>query len=141
MNQPAGKQISYNYTADFSSIGANTVSNPYNIVTDSDSVFEIITQQLCVFSSDTENVSITAGNHFPGVYCTLYDTQVGRFITGGKTPITNIFGTSQYPNVLPKSHWLMRRSVLEVIIYNESIYDLDFVQLMFSGIKHTVQGE
>ena len=134
------REYFYNYAANFTGLLNATVSNVFHLTTDSDSVFEVKTQQLCV-SNGVDADSILAGNHFDGLYCTIYDTQVGRFLTGGKTPVVNIFGTAQYPNILPKSFWLMRRSVLEIQVYNETGYDIDSMQLVFSGIKHTVQGE
>lgn len=141
MNAPQ-KEIFFSYVATFGALEIGAISDEYQLVSESDSLFEIKSQQRMIKADvldDTPN--IYAGNQFPGLMCTIYDTQVGRFITNGKTPVTNIFGTSQYPNILPRPHWLMRRSVLLIKLYNDSEFDLTEAQLVFTGIKHTVQGE
>lgn len=136
------KQIAFHYIADFAPLIAGAISAEYQLVTDSDSVFEIKSQQRMV-SGDVADpmLNIRSGDQFPGLMCTIFDTQVGRFLTNGKTPVTNIFGTAQYPNVLPKPHWLLRRSVLLIKLYNDSAFDITRAQLVFSGIKHTIKGE
>jgi len=143
-NRPAGstasRKIAFNYTADFESLAAGAISSVYPVIFDSDSVFECTTRQAVINASSESTVNILAGVHYNDVYCTLYNTEVGRYLTNGEVPVVNIFGTSQYPNILPASYWFMRRSVLEVVIYNRSSINLDQIQLMFSGIKHTTQG-
>lgn len=134
-------QFFYNYTADFSNL-APGASSVYSITTDSDSVFEITSRQLACVSDIGSPYDILEGSHFPGINCTIYDTQVGRYLTNGKVPVVNIFGTSQFPNYLPKTHWLMQRSVLVCTLYNDTTtLTLSQFQLVFSGIKHTVKGE
>jgi len=143
-NRPAGstasRKIAFNYSADFGALAAGANSLVYPVIFDSDSVFECTTRQAVINASSQAEVNLVSGVHYNDVYCTLYNTEVGRYLTNGEVPIVNIFGTSQYPNILPASYWFMRRSVLEVVIYNRSLIDLDQVQLMFSGIKHTAQG-
>jgi hypothetical protein len=133
-------QVFYNYVADFGAI-AQGITSLYQLKTDSDSVFEIRTQQLCVASNNSDiYIDVLAGDRYGGLLCSIYDTQTGRYLTNGLTPVQNIFGTSQYPNVLPKPHFLLRRSVLEITVQNNSAYNLAVCQLVFSGIKHLVQG-
>lgn len=140
MKTQAGKQIFFNYTANFADLAAGAESETYELASDSDSVFETRMRTMCA-KTDDATLDILNGSHYPGLNVTIFDTQVGRYLTNGKTPVVNLFGTSQYPNILPCSHWLMRRSVLQVKLYNDSTFDLDNVQLVFSGVKHTVMGE
>lgn len=136
------KQAPFNYSLVIPPVLAGESSDILRIVTDSDSIFENISRQACLSSPTIpQEYNILAGSQIQTIYCTIYDTQIGRYLTNGKTPVVNIFGTAQFPNVLPKSHWLGRRAVLEIVIYNETQIDLAESNLVFSGIKHMVQGE
>jgi len=131
-------QYFFSYPATFLNLTAGT-SQQYQLTTDSDSLFEIFTTQASVFTPDTVP-DLVDGSHYAGLNCRIYDTQTGQYLTNGKTPIVNIFGTSQYPNIWPITHYLLRRSVLEITLYNDSATDRARVQLVFSGIKHIVGG-
>ncbi len=130
INETVNEQFWYN--ADFTNV-ASTASSTTNVNIQADSDFVIIKQARTAFQTG----STTALVALPRVTVTLTDTGSGRQMMDSGTQMENIFGTAQFPYILPQAKRLSANSTLQVAITNSAGAAGDF-QFNFSGFKQYI---
>src|SRR5262245_16433767 len=112
-NETVNEQFFYN--AEFTNI-ANGASSTTNVNIQADADFVIIKQSRVWFQQG--GTTVLAAN--PRVSVTLTDTGSGCQMMDVATQVDNIFGTAQFPYILPQSKRLSANSTLQVAITNNA---------------------
>ena len=131
--------IPYTYTATYWLTGANNaiaagaLNNIVNIPVQADADFLVINQ---TYWANTANAAVAFGTRVaPNADVMLTDTGSGYQFMDSPVPVASIFGTGEFPYVLPQPRLLKARSTLQVIVDSFDAGAGINLWLSFNGVK------
>lgn len=139
INSNTIQAVPYTYSAVYYTAGANNtlaagVANvPSNVNIQADADFLILNQ---TFRADSLNASYNSGAvPQPGVIVTVSDTGSGMSWMDQAVPVPALFGTGQFPYVLPEPKLVLAKATLQVLASNTDQTTGYNLRLMFNGVK------
>lgn len=131
--------IPYSYSAVYqvaggaNALAAGVVNVPFSINIQADADFLILNQ---TYDANTANAARNAGTIvIPNIDVLLIDTGSGYQLMDQAVPVNTIFGTGEFPYVLPQPKLMPAKSTLQVLVSNFDAAAGYNLQLVFSGVK------
>lgn len=114
-------------------IATNTTSAPLSVLIDASAMFEICNQ---TYWANSLNAAVTSGTYVvPNCTVMLVDTGSGMQMMDVPAPIPAIFGSGQFPYVLPEPKIMAANSGLQATFTNFDAAAGYNIRLCFNGYK------
>jgi hypothetical protein len=139
LSQPKVRYEPYTYNAVYwttgagNNLAAGAANVPFNVNIQSDADFLIINQ---TYSCNQLNAArTTAAFPVPNITVLLTDTGTSATMMDQPVPVEHIFGTAQFPYILPQPKLMLAKATLQVLATNFDAAAGYNLRLSFNGVK------
>jgi hypothetical protein len=124
----------YTYNVPTTATLVRLLSTTLNFTIAADSDF--FWTKACAFVQVATAGTTYSAQNLPGITALITNGNTGRAFMSTATPLPNIFGTAQFPFILPQMTFIPRTSNVTILLQNlTSDTDYTQVHLSFIGIK------